>query len=157
MSQQIFQIPKYRLDIRMLVQETTFSNTFYFSNLNKLKNFLGISSFSNVIGAHLYLQSVVQTGEYTLTTQTLEQVDSELDNIKYDYYRLEIASSNTATNIFYQFKSIYEIKKFIRKYHGTSGTGVTLKYKVYKYTTYFDKDDSYKLKQSYQLLSNNIW
>lgn len=140
--------PIYKLSVVQVLGSLSATNYFYFSNKNEIKLFLrnSISSVNQCILRKQY----INYENNDLTTED-ETITTELADIKYVYYRLLIGISQSSFESFV-FNSLREVKKFLSKYQ--TRLTLDLKYYVEEYTKYFDKNDSYKIKLSTNILTD---
>ena len=140
--------PIYKLSVFHSIGESSTTSTFYFSTKNEIKLFLR-NSPASVSKCVLFKQYVnYENNDLSTTTET---VNTELENIKYVWYTINIGTSSSQIEIF-RFKTLFEVKAFLSKY--TSRLIIDLKYYVDEYTRYFDKDDDYKIKQTFTRLTD---
>lgn len=136
----------------LIIEYSIYPNTFYsYHSFNSLKDikFILDSTFSHVNEISLR-KGYTKYDNFDLSIDT-EDITEQLQNIKLEWYELEIGTSTSNWEEF-KFNKLFDLKKFLSRY--STYLGIDLKYYVKKFTKYFDKDDSYKIKQTYELLND---
>lgn len=140
--------PLYKLDVIHSLGQSSIQSTFYFSSKHEIKLFL--RNYLGSVFQCILSKQYINYENNNLTTD-YETITTELDNIKYVYYRLQIGTSQNSFESFI-FHSLNEVKKFLSKYQ--TRLTLDLKYYVEEYTRYFDKDDRYKINQATRTLTD---
>lgn len=141
---------KYSFEVSVSITGGSRTISFKCENLDEIKKLLKIGTFYDN-SCMLFLDKVIyDSSTRELSYDSTEEVSNLLENITVDYYELRVRGSSSNYDT-YIFDSLSEVKLFFAKYRTDRGTKPT--YQIWKYHKYFDKDASYKITTTSQLIN----
>lgn len=147
----IYKPYKYTLNVNKTFSGISYSDNYHLNNLIELKKLIKqVNSFSYNTGCSLSIREVVYDSTSGTLTSRNTNVNELLADIYVEHFELTVRTTDSNNADYYDFDTLEEVKLFLRHYRSSLGSRPT--YKIKKTKRYFDKNDNYKIKQSYEYI-----